>query len=153
MSSSTRTIDGHTYEVWPLPAWTALELFHSLTKALAPAVAGVAATEGPGGMAALSSSLERVLVQLPAPELTRISKQLLSGARVIVNGSSAEVNAISDVHFQGRVLSLLKVVAFAIEVNFPDFFGAFRGVASRLGKKAAEALNPIAQNSSGPAGG
>jgi len=152
MGSQTRTIDGHVYEVYALPAWTAVEVFHALTKALAPAVAGVAAAEGPGGVAALSTSLERVIAQLPAPELVRLSKQLLAGARVVVNGASAEVVAISDVHFQSRVLTLFKVVAFAVEVNFPDFFGAFRGVAGRLGKKAAGLLTPIESISTGLAG-
>lgn len=152
MASQTRTIDGHVYEVFALPAWTAVEVFHALTKALAPAVAGVAAAEGSNGVAALTGSLERMVAQLPAPELVRLSKLLLTGARVVVNGQSAEVNAISDVHFQGRVLALFKVVAFAVEVNFPDFFAAFRGVAGRLGKKAANILSPTGPLSSGPAG-
>lgn len=152
--SETRTIDGFTYEVFALPAWNAVEVFQQLTRALVPALAGVAKAEGPEGLAALSGAVERMLTSLQPAQVLHLSKVLLAGARVVVNGQNVELLPIVDVHFQRRTLALWKVLAFAVEVNFPDFLAPLRGIAGRLAVRAKSALEPTptASISTGPVG-
>ena len=49
-----------------------------------------------------------------------------------------------DTHFRGRILSLLKVVKFALEVNYADFFGELQAAYGQLAvqRKAEESKSP-----------
>lgn len=154
MQPNTRTIDGFTYELQPLPAWHAVEVFHTITRLLAPSLGALTAADPSAGIAALSSGLEQALVALPAPAFVSLSKRLLEGARVTIDGKSVELLGVADLHFRSRTLALFKVVAAALQINFPDFFGALGGIGARLRAAASKALDqPIVSTTTGPAGG
>jgi hypothetical protein len=153
--SEVRTIEGFTYEVFALPAWTAVEVFQQLTRLVAPVVGGLGKLEGPEGLQALGGAVERLVSALPPAELQRLAKLLLSSALVTLeNGRQAQVLDVADLHFQRRTLALWRLLAFAIEVNFPDFLAPLRSLGARLAGRAASALQTsTAPTSTGPAGG
>lgn len=153
IQTHAQEIDGFLYELSPLPAWHAVEVFHQLTRTVAPALGAITAADSAAGVAALSSALEKALATLGPAEFVALSKKLLGGARVSINGKSVELLPVVDVHFQSRTLSLFRVVVAAIQINFPDFFGALGGIGARLRAAALKALDPsTGLTTTGPAG-
>ena len=124
----TRTIDEHCYTVSQLPASRGLEMFGKLAGLLGPA-ALEALAKGASldkDLKTLAPAAVMLFARLQPGDLTAIAKELLGPATV----DNAPLEKQFEVHFQGRILHLFKVLVFAIEVNFGDFFdvlGAFGG--------------------------
>lgn len=123
-----RTIDGLTYSVSQLPASRGLEMFGKLAGLLGPA-ALEALAKGASfdkDLQTLAPAAVMLFARLQPGDLTAIAKELLGPATV----DNTPLEKQFEVHFQGRILHLFKVLVFAIEVNFGDFFdvlGAFGG--------------------------
>jgi hypothetical protein len=153
-----REIDGHTYTLSPLPMFAGLEAWHMLVKMVGPAaIAGALAVKEGGEPSGLGAALSATLGGSSTPEFVALTKKLLAGCRVTINGQSAELLSVADVHLQGKILTYFKILGFALEVHFADFFGALRAVSGRLGAKLKAALDespssPKPPSSIGPPG-
>jgi hypothetical protein len=142
-----RAIDGNLYAVSQLPGSRGLEMFGKLAGLLGPA-----ALEAIAKGASLEKDLQTLapaavllFSRLQPGDLSAIAKELLGPASV--NGTPLEPTF--ETHFQGRILHLLKVMVFAVEVNYRDFFAALGGLGALLkapGNSAGSAT------SSGPSG-
>jgi hypothetical protein len=135
----SRTIDGHTYEVQELPARLALRTLNRLSRHTLPALArafGAAKSESLDDIdtGELGAALETLFEHLTDDELDGLTETLLKDVSLV---DGKPLWAQMDVHFQGRMLALLKLLGFAIEVNFADFFGALRGLVGRKGDAKA----------------
>lgn len=145
-----RSIGGHTFKISQLPAKRALEMFGRLGRALGPA-AFEALAKGSKILGddmeadidlvaeilpALAPSLATLFDRLPPGELTGIADVLLEPA--LCDG--VPLGPQFEEVFQGNILLLLKTVAFAVEVNYRDFFDAGKGLLGRRKEKAAAAL-------------
>ncbi len=150
----TRNIGGKTFKVSQLPARRALEMFSRLGRALGPAAFEAIAKGGavltskgeddevsPEEMLpALAPALASLFDRLPEGELSAIADTLLEPATC----DGQLIKSQFDDLFQGHILLLLQVLAFAIEVNYRDFFDAGRGLFARP-KKGAEASKDSSQ--------
>ncbi len=121
-----RTIDGHLYAVSQLPASRGLEMFGRLAGLIGPA-----ALEALARGASLDKDLQTLapaavalFARLKPGDLSEIAKGLLGPATV--DGKPLEQQF--DLHFQGRIMHLFKVIFFAVEVNFRDFRDALGGL-------------------------
>jgi hypothetical protein len=120
MSTATleRDIDGRRYAVTQLPAMRALRLLNRLGRIAGPALVGlVEGASAPPG--ALGLAAEGVFERLSDEELEALVKELLSSARV----DGKELLPQFDLHFQGRMGTLFRVLSFALEANYGGFFG------------------------------
>lgn len=130
--TQTRQIGARTYAVSQLPARRALEMFGRLGKALGPAAFEAVARGGQVDpesdamelVGALAPALGTVFARLPPGELSAIADELLEPATC----DGVPVKPQLDLLFQGQILELLKVLAFAVEVNYADFFDAGRAL-------------------------
>lgn len=89
------------------------------------------------------------LAEKLGPNLRDIMRELLEGATC--NGTllySAQGNPI-DVLMQGRTIELWRLLIFAMEVSYPDFFGLFRGLRGTTSQKA-ESSAPSTTSPPGP---
>lgn len=144
-----RTIDGHVYVVTQLATTPAVELANKLMAAIAPVVSEAAPVIGRlraayqrGGMAAafdvdfgaLTGAVRQLFAALPPNEHTAIISALFGGEGkdstvVLYDGGKAVPlkpgSGPYEEHFSGNIFALHKVVAFALEVNFRDFFDAW----------------------------
>ncbi len=154
--SETRTIDGIEFTVTQMPAMRSQRVFQRLASAIGPAIAA-ALRDAPAGDAILEGdvrigdAVKQLFDRLTIPELEAIEKELLETATVVQDGQTARVLAIADELLAGRLSTLFKLVAFAIEVNYRDFFDAAGGARALL----AEALTWKSRGASpktGPAG-
>ena len=145
VKTEPREIDGHTYTVTQLPPRRAMRLLRRLAALIAPAFGGA----GDGKVAKFDfSGLASALGGLRDEEFDLIVNELLAMAQV----DGKDLLPIFDLTFQGALPTLFKVLGFALEVQYGDFFG------DRLaGVKAAMTarLSPASTTSlpSGPSGG
>lgn len=156
-ATQEKVIGGRTVAITQLPARRALKTLHRILKAIAPAAAqavGAGATLGElkdiagAKIGGLGNAVETLFDRLSEQEFDDLVAVLLSSATLDGRPLMPQL----DLAFQGRVLELLQVVKFAIEVNYADFFDALRG---RLAAKAAERSSALtaSTSSSGPSGG
>lgn len=140
----SKMIDGYTFELSPLPAWQALEVSASLMRFAGPLVAGAAAAKGDKGLDAFGTAINATLSAMPPAELVALAKRLLAPCVITrPDGSRAELMRVFDLEFQGRLLTVFKGLAFAVEVNYRDFFDALQGLEKVLRAKLRAAGLPI----------
>ena len=127
----SREIDGEEYYVRPMPPPLALRLLGDLQAVVTGAMKGAAGVSGPGqevdvslgeliagiggGLngAALLAFKDRILVR----EYVSVKIRTIHGDEVV----PLDVNRQEEL-FTGKILSLLKVMYFILEVNYKDFF-------------------------------
>lgn len=151
----TKEFSGHSWRVSQLPARRAVAMFTRLGRALGPAAFQALATGGKSlashgldedvdlvgaVLPALSPALATLFDRLKDDELNEIADVLLETA--LCDG--VPVLKQYDALFQGQVLMLLRVLAFAIEVNYSDFFDAGRAALSqrKAGAETSKAGSP-----------
>jgi len=126
----SREIDGFTYQVNQLPARKGLELLTEVATVAGPLVAamgdkglsGLLDSEADGG--AFLGVAKAIAGSLDSKRVLGIT-DTLAGVTYL-EGKALTGNAL-DAHFMGRVFSMLKWLAFALEVQFGDFFNAATG--------------------------
>lgn len=152
IETKIRTIDGIEFRCQQVSAVKGYKLFAKIGKILAPmlpllggldlqnmqnALRRDIATLGPGLQAMLEAmeSDDRLMFELLGGTQARVT--LPNGIDEMLDLANA--NAINTV-FGGKILTLLKVMGFAVEVNFHDFFpGESR---NSLSEAKAAAKNP-----------
>ncbi len=129
----TKVIGGCTYTVTQMQPSTAIDVFADLTKMLAPAIAG--ALEG-AGKVNLGSMLEMDTGALPGELLAKATtalaqnidpaatKRILAALRKVTLVDGKQLDVIFEAHFVGRLKDLFLWAAFAVQVQFGDFFDA-----------------------------
>lgn len=145
MEPQKRTIDAYTVEISPLPAWQGLEGLHQLTRLVGPALTGVLAA-AKGDMQAIGSGVSQALMTTPPAEVTALLKRLLGPCRITLpDGKQVPALGVFDTEFQGKLLTVFKIAAFAVEVNYGDFFGEVKSALGKLGAgKKLDAPTPSA---------
>lgn len=149
VETKTRSIDGMTFGVTQLPAIRGLRLFNRLGRVLAPALARAAGSQAGGevDLGGLAGALDLLFSKLSDDELEGITRELLWNATVEGRPLLQEMDATLG----GKVGTLLKLVGFAVEVNYGGFFAALRGLVPALVRKAApRSTSPTSASPSGP---
>lgn len=155
--AETRAIDDLEVTVQQLPARRAERVFHRLMAAVGPALGAAAANLGQGGSVLdvdvdLGAAIKVLFDRLTWQEIEAIQKELLETAIVKVGDQTAKLMDVVDDVLAGKVGTLLKITAFAIEVNFRDLF-RMASSADGLLAKVRRSTSPKMSPASGPAGG
>jgi hypothetical protein len=146
----TKVIDGVTYKVTPFPAVEALKLKAYLLKLLGPAFGrligsvrskGESALDGDINGVELAGALEGLMKQLGEDDFIAFIRRMLQGTsceipddrgKPVMIVFASDFDTKLDLVFQGRLFDIYPVIAFVLEVNFPDFFGKMGGIGSKL---------------------
>lgn len=129
LKTDKRTIGDYEVTVTQMPAMRALSLLPRLGKALAPALSQLTSTGVDIREADVIPALSTLFSSLTPEEAQALVREVNAGTSVMVDGRARDLNndaAINSV-FGGDIASLLKVTAFAMEVNFSDFLAAMPG--------------------------
>lgn len=133
-----------------LPALRAFKLMARLGKLLSPSIGQLSGVKFGAKSDMLAPAFMALFERLDTSEVEDLSIKVLEGTLVVSDGAARTLSnapAIDQV-FGGRILTLVKVMAFAVEVNFRDFFRALAKEAAEkaAAKAAAEATaTPIAE--------
>lgn len=126
-------IDGVTFGCTEFPAMRAFTLFGRLMKTIGPVMIALSRADGE---ADVMSILPAALRDVEPEELTKLALETLSnttantGSALIPLNSADAMNAV----FSGRLIAMVKAVAFAVGVNYKDFFAG----AAESGQSAAK---------------
>ncbi|MGN6103659.1 MAG: phage tail assembly chaperone [Kofleriaceae bacterium] len=121
-------IDGMTFTTTQFPAVPAFTLFARLTKSVGPALGVVFSADPKSEIAALAPALSSTLQNLDPDVVTALAIDVLKSTSVIVNTDGGAKNLTLNSHeninlaFMGRLPTMFRAIAFAVRVNFGDFF-------------------------------
>lgn len=154
-----------TFTIEPVGAWKGYDLFHSLTTALG-SMAGVLGDTLDNvvkkkarlsvedlDIKGLLAELPGVLQRLPPDEFQRLAEILLANCFIIETpkGSKQAVSLpllpMFETRMQGKLLTVFKLVIWAIQVNFEDFFSGAVLAAAAAKEAATSEANPSEQGS------
>jgi hypothetical protein len=118
-----------TYAVTQLPARRALKMLHKIGRVLVPTIAqalGSASITDFSSMKKmaglelgdLGKAAETLFDRMPEADFDALVTELVQG--VTLEGKP--LAPVFDLHFQGRILDVMKLLRFALKVNFADFF-------------------------------
>jgi hypothetical protein len=114
-----RVIGGLTYKVSQLGAIKGREAFLRLFKCLGP-MAGTLANKGEVDLA---TALQRL--EMTAGDLAYFCDLFAEKTFVVLEDKRApRLDNVFDTYFAGKYLDMVQWLAFAVEVNFRDFWGA-----------------------------
>lgn len=135
-ATETTVIDGAEYSITQLPGRRGLEMFGKLAGIMGPAALealskGFSMDEDISNLAPIGLAL---FSQIKPGELTTITDELFYAA--LINGKPLKEQA--DIIFQGKTFTLLKVIAFAVKVNYYDFFDALVAILKPTRETASE---------------
>jgi hypothetical protein len=150
LEPQTREIDGLTVTVQQLPAMRAFKLLHKILKAVAPSAAKALASGDMKNVSSgnLSEAAEILFDRLSEDDLAAVTRQLLDMAFVTAEGEQRPARNGDLLHsaFDGRVGTLIKTIAFALEVNYGDFLAVLKSAAKKLPGKASPSA-PLTESS------
>ena len=165
MSTATqeRTIDGLRFSVTQLPAMRSVLMLNRLNRLFGPAFlrslagANIGSVLSGGGAAALkellieglADSLQALTERLSDKELEDLTRTLLETATVEGRMLMPEF----DLTMQGRVGTVFKLIAFAVEVNYRGFFSGLLANVARPKTASGSAGSAPGSTRAGPAGG
>ncbi len=134
-TSHEREIDSVRYTVHYLDPETAITIFAELEQLLLPAlgqVAGVVLEDGAESDALVQGSIAAALRELAAAGDAARLKRIVAAMMRVTTAAGVGVlggnDALWRVHFQGKFFTMVKVTAFALEVQYRDFFGGIGSI-------------------------
>lgn len=159
IESQSRTIDGMEFTVTPLPGKKGFETFPRVMKLLSPALEQLGealskdTTQTAAGLAVLAKAIAS-LAQTSPTELTSLLNLMMESSVVSVDGNQQRVMQAFDIVFAGKTLTAYKALAFAVEVNYRDFFAEAKVLFQKAGARAAASasLSPNTSATPGLAG-
>jgi len=156
--SVSETIDGETYRVRHIDPLTAMDITVDLGKLFAPVFAAIGGTiiaspdskkqlnslldgetsGGDGNSEAIERSILGLFSNLSKDQVRFLIDTMTPVTEVKKGTNWPELGPIFPIHFRGKPASLLKWLAFAMRVNFKDFFSSMGAVISRAGQQLGQ---------------
>lgn len=134
LKTEEQEIDGLRVSVTQFPAMYAFRLLARLAKSVGPAFSTLSAAGMDAELETIAPQLAAALTTLDPDECDRLAVEVLKCTSVWDDGKKIELadKARIDQVFSGRILTMFKVLGFALRVNFSDF-------AAGIGKQAPAA--------------
>lgn len=125
LKSETRVIDGDTYEIRQLGGRAAFKLWNRIVGIVGPAIGKLAGLVGAnnGDLTVYGEVVSALTARATPDELDDIRKQLLYAT---TRNGKVVSEAAFEMDFAGSVLTIYKLMYAALEINYADFFDAFR---------------------------
>lgn len=128
-----KVIDDREYDFYPMPPKLAVKVLTRLTKIIGRPLAELSGLvkgendldkilDNPMGMAIAARAASALVNNLEEDQVLVTIEQLLGPVHVKTPETQGTIPIQFDVHFEGRIGHLLKVVTAALEVNYSDFF-------------------------------
>lgn len=129
--SKKKVIGGHSYDVFMLSATAGLDTFLDLARIAGPALGIIVKGVGLKDIKSIGDiELDNIDFEAAARQIFQSEEKETITTIVAKLAEKTQVDGkplanIYDVHFQGKIGELFRWLAFAMEVNFGDFFGDF----------------------------
>lgn len=142
MEPCKTTIDGFTFELHQLPAWQHAEASLNLMKIVGPAITPLAklfAKQNPGSSFDMEvvGAVIQVMRNAPTADVMGLARTMLEGGGAVIGGDLddgkgklklAPLMPIFDRVLRGKLLTIYKLIGWAVVVNFSGFFDDLKNV-------------------------
>ncbi len=145
-----KTIDGFTFELQILPAWTHTDASLMLMQIMGPAIKPIALLMNKATTPQLDLELIGALIMVlrgaPRADVLELSKTML--AECVVSGDLggttklAKLMPIFDQLLRGKLMTIYKLIAWAVQVNFTGFFDDLKSALPVPAPSPKEAASP-----------
>jgi hypothetical protein len=125
IETKSKEIGKHTYSVTPLTAKKAYKLLTKILKIVGPGVGTIVDGRSADGL--VGQLIGQITERLDETAVEQIVDMLIAQTTVRMDGRDVPVEKIFDVHFVGKMSELMRVLAFALEVQYGDFFADLGG--------------------------
>lgn len=128
--TKSQTIDGTVFTVTQLPSMRSLKLMHRLMRVTGPALfklagGGKSVSLKDVDLSAAGEAAQLFFGSFSDNDLEALTREILDSATVDHEGRTIPLLPVFDLVMAGKVLTIFKLLWFALEVNYGDFFGAF----------------------------
>lgn len=139
LKTSTRSIDGMDVSVTQLPARKGLKLAGKLGRVIAPVLSHIGNVKLDSDLTALAPALTALFSNLDDRDYDVLLLEILCMTAVVTQGVRHELTSLEkiDFVFGGDMPKLVRVCAYALEVNFGDF------IAGGLSASSAPVLQAV----------
>jgi len=130
LKTEMKEIGGLRFTTTQLPAMRGFKLFTKLVKVAGPILGALGELDPEASMASVAGPLAAGLQNLDPEEVVSLSLEILVNTSAVVTDQTGDrkieltTRENIDKVFNGRLRTLLEVLAFAIRVNFSDFFAS-----------------------------
>jgi len=122
--SQTKSIDGCGYTVYMLPPKVARKILVRIFQVLGPSLGEAFSRDEEKLSAAIGPIIREFTDRLSDDDLEWMMTALADVTMIDPGGGKTiPLKGVFDGHFQGKIGSMLRWFAFALEVQFSDFFG------------------------------
>lgn len=139
-ATQSQDIDGTMFAVSQLPAMRSMRLMHRLAKAVGPALlkaaGGKAVSLKELDLSNAGEAAQMLFETFSENDFETLIRELLESATVEHEGRTIPLMPVFDVVMAGKPGTILKLLKFALEVNYGSFFGGFLGSVGQLAGKA-----------------
>lgn len=130
LKTVTERIDDIEFKTTQLPAMQSFTLLAKLTKVAGPIFTALGGLKPDADVMELVPMMAVALKDMDPSELTSLALEVLKGTKAVIDDpvrGTRQVDFLSqegvNVVFNGRLLTMLKVMMHAIKVNYGDFLG------------------------------
>jgi len=120
-------IEGQDYEIYNLPLQQATKMLAKIVKMFGPAIGGLVgddlSVKSLDRKINVKSAIVMLSERIEEDAVWSMIMQLLGCVRL---GTGSQIQP--ELHFEGKQMTMFKVVAAVLEHNFGDFFGALSGI-------------------------
>jgi hypothetical protein len=150
LESKEKQIGEHTYLARQLPATKAHKLLIRIGKILGPAIGGgldgVKGSFKDDAAGAIGRAVSGLFERATPDEVDAILKEFVEYSEV----DGKPLKSCFDLHFAGKLADMYLWFAFALEVNYSDFFGGFKQASAALVAAVTDRLKPPSTSSGQP---
>ncbi len=154
LETKDRTIGDTTYYVTQMPSSRARKLLVRLFKIIGPTIGALTEGSTAGKISEIKVKvicdvLASVAANMGDDDLEFFVREILTGGFVkyaTASGQPTMSLEVAEIHFVGKTHDLLRLIGFALEVNFGGFFGE-----AGLGGVLRRSTPPASTSSSSPA--
>jgi hypothetical protein len=149
LSVETTTIDGHKYEMFPLPPSLSMDLLTDLVAAVSPVISPIlsAVFKGKGGEAdkevldreVSPDMFSKAITNLNASNLKDVRKALVSNFEKVTTRDGAKLENVVERVYMGNIGEMLQWLAWGCKVQWGK---SLSGLMSAHLSKAMSVINP-----------
>ena len=125
LKQETKEIDGLKFEVTQFGAMKGFALLARLTKTIGPAFSVLSAADKDADIMTLAPAIASALKNLDDEAAVQLAADVLRGTLATMkDGTPVRLDNPTniDLVFMGKLTTMFKVLAFAVGVNYGDFF-------------------------------
>jgi hypothetical protein len=133
LKQDTQEIDGLKFTCTQFPAMRGFTLLGRLIKTIGPAISVLSSADAEADIRDLAPLIAVALKDLDPDAATALAADVLAGTSVIMDKHvPLDTRANIDMVFSGKLGTMFKVLAFAVKLNYEDFFGGIAPSAEAL---------------------